>query len=68
MDDNLKEILMAELENKGLDYVLFHAHGDTDMQLLLSYPKADKYHYECGRDKTVFAEQIKNCTKKKSIS
>lgn len=41
MDDNLKEILMAELENKDLDYVLFHAHGDTDMQLLLSYPKAD---------------------------
>ncbi|MHC1737830.1 MAG: HEAT repeat domain-containing protein [Ignavibacteriaceae bacterium] len=40
MGDDLKEILMVELMNKDLDIALFHAHGDTDMQLLLSYPLA----------------------------
>lgn len=40
MGDDLKEILMVELMNKDLDIALFHAHGDTDMQLLLSYPEA----------------------------
>jgi len=40
MGNDLKEILMVGLMNKDLDIALFHAHGDTDMQLLLSYPSA----------------------------
>ncbi len=40
MSRELKETLIMELQQEGLDIALFHAHGDTDLQLLLSYPVA----------------------------
>ncbi len=40
MNNEMKEILLTELQKENLDIVLFHAHGDTDMQLLLAYPIA----------------------------
>lgn len=40
MSREMKEILKRELQQDGLDIALFHAHGDTDLQLLLSYPVA----------------------------
>ncbi len=41
MSDEMKEILLIELQQEELDFAIFHAHGDTDMQLILSYPKAN---------------------------
>lgn len=38
MSSEMKEILLTELQNENLDVVIFHAHGDTDMQLILAYP------------------------------
>lgn len=40
MNDEMKEILLTELQDRDLDMVLFHAHGDDDMQLILAYPIA----------------------------
>jgi len=40
MNREMKEILISEVQQDGLDIALFHAHGDTDMQLLVSYPIA----------------------------
>jgi hypothetical protein len=37
-DPNMKNILMRELENKDLDFAMFHAHGDVAMQYLVAYP------------------------------
>lgn len=38
MNDEMKEILLVELQDQDLDMAIFHAHGDTDMQLILAYP------------------------------
>jgi len=38
MSREMKEILMLELQKEELDIALFHAHGDTDIQLFLSFP------------------------------
>jgi HEAT repeat protein len=40
MSDEMKETLLLELQQDELDFALFHAHGDTDMQLILAYPVA----------------------------
>ena len=38
MDDNMKEIILNELQKKELDMAIFHAHGGTDTQYMLGYP------------------------------
>lgn len=38
MSDEMKEILLTELQDEDLDVAVFHAHGDADMQLILAYP------------------------------
>lgn len=40
MSDEMKENLLIELQQQDLDIAIFHAHGDRDMQLILSYPIA----------------------------
>lgn len=40
MSRDMKEKLLAEIQNKELDMAIFHAHGDEDMQLILDYPSA----------------------------
>lgn len=39
MSDEMKEILLIELQQNNLDLAIFHAHGDDDLQLILSYPQ-----------------------------
>ncbi|MEA3296194.1 MAG: HEAT repeat domain-containing protein [Patescibacteria group bacterium] len=38
MDNNMKEIILNELQKEELDMAIFHAHGGTDTQYLLGYP------------------------------
>ncbi len=38
--DNMKEIILTELQNPDLDIALFHAHGSDDTQYLNGYPMA----------------------------
>lgn len=40
MSDEMKEVLLIELQHNDLDLAIFHAHGDDDLQLILSYPQA----------------------------
>ncbi|MEW6508293.1 MAG: HEAT repeat domain-containing protein [Bacteroidota bacterium] len=41
MSRNMKGILMNELKNKKLDFALFHAHGDNEVQYLLDDPATE---------------------------
>ena len=38
--DDMKKIILAELQNPALDIALFHAHGGDDAQYLNGYPNA----------------------------
>lgn len=38
MDDNMKDILLTEMQNPNLDVAIFHAHGDDDRQYINNYP------------------------------
>ncbi len=40
LSDEMKDVLLIELQRPEMDLAIFHAHGDTDMQLLLGYPPA----------------------------
>jgi hypothetical protein len=40
MSPEMKEILLTEMQNKGLDFALFHAHGAEDLQYISNYPSA----------------------------
>ncbi|MEA1986084.1 MAG: HEAT repeat domain-containing protein [Candidatus Marinimicrobia bacterium] len=38
MDNNMKKIILNELQKEELDMAIFHAHGGADTQYLLGYP------------------------------
>jgi HEAT repeats len=38
MSTEMKEILLTEMQNKELDFALFHAHGAEDLQYINNYP------------------------------
>jgi hypothetical protein len=38
MSTEMKEILLSELQQPGLDMAVFHAHGEIDRQYLIDYP------------------------------
>ena len=40
MSNEMKEILLSEMQNKNLDFALFHAHGAEDLQYISNYPAA----------------------------
>ncbi len=40
MNKEVKKVILAELENPEIDIAIFHAHGETDAQLLSSNKKA----------------------------
>ncbi len=40
MNKTIKKIILSELENPELDIAIFHAHGESDAQLLSSYGKS----------------------------
>lgn len=40
MNKEIKKVILSELEKPELDIAIFHAHGETDAQLLSSYGKA----------------------------
>jgi hypothetical protein len=38
MSTEMKEILLTEVQNKDLDFAIFHAHGAEDLQYINNYP------------------------------
>jgi HEAT repeat protein len=38
MSAEMKEILLTEVQNKDLDFAIFHAHGAEDLQYINNYP------------------------------
>jgi HEAT repeat protein len=40
MSQEMKEILLTEVQNKNLDFAIFHAHGAEDLQYISNYPLA----------------------------
>jgi hypothetical protein len=68
MSREMKEILMIELQQFGLDIALFHAHGDTDMQLLMSYPVAQNVNENIESVKLYLRSKLRAAERqKKSI-
>lgn len=65
MDRELKEILTRELQQEGLDIALFHAHGDTDMQLLLSYPVAQNVDENLESVKLYLRSKLRSAKQRK---
>jgi len=65
MDREMKEILKRELQQEGLDIALFHAHGDTDMQLLLSYPIAQNVDENLEAVKLYLRSKIRSAERRK---
>ncbi|MFA6980877.1 MAG: HEAT repeat domain-containing protein [Ignavibacteriaceae bacterium] len=65
MNRELKEILVRELQQEGLDIALFHAHGDTDMQLLLSYPIAQNVDENLESVKLYLRSKIRSAKQRK---
>lgn len=65
MDRELKEILIRELQQEGLDIALFHAHGDTDMQLLLSYPVAQNVDENLESVKLYLRSKLRSAKQRK---
>lgn len=65
MDRELKEILTRELQQDGLDIALFHAHGDTDMQLLLSYPVAQNVDENLESVKLYLRSKLRSAKQRK---
>jgi predicted nucleic acid-binding OB-fold protein len=65
MSREMKEILMIELQKEGLDIALFHAHGDTDMQLLLSYPVAQNVNENIESVKMYLRSKLRTAKRRK---
>ncbi len=65
MNRELKEILSMELQQEGLDIALFHAHGDTDMQLLLSYPIAQNVDENLESVKLYLRSKLRSAKQRK---
>jgi hypothetical protein len=40
MNTEMKAFILNEIQNPGLDLVIFHAHGGTQAQYLIGYPRA----------------------------
>ncbi|MBW6457831.1 MAG: HEAT repeat domain-containing protein [FCB group bacterium] len=40
MSTDMKAIMLDEMQNSGLDMAIFHAHGGTEAQYLIGYPRA----------------------------
>ena len=65
MNRELKEILKRELQEEGLDIALLHAHGDTDLQLLLSYPVAQNVDENLESVKLYLRSKIRTAERRK---
>ncbi|MDP3150111.1 MAG: HEAT repeat domain-containing protein [Ignavibacteria bacterium] len=65
MDRELKEILIRELQQEGLDIALFHAHGDTDLQLLISYPIAQNVDENLESVKLYLRSKLRSAKQRK---
>jgi len=64
MNDEMKEVLLTELQDQDLDMVLFHAHGDTDMQLLLAYPIAQNVNENIESVKLYLRSKLRTAQKR----
>ncbi|NWF88200.1 MAG: HEAT repeat domain-containing protein [Ignavibacteriaceae bacterium] len=65
MNDEMKEIILTELQNEDLDMALFHAHGDTDMQLILAYPIAQNVNENIEAIKLYLRSKLRTAQKRK---
>jgi len=65
MNDEMKEILLTELQDQDLDMVLFHAHGDTDLQLILAYPIAQNVNENIESVKLYLRSKIRTAQRRK---
>jgi len=65
MNRELKEILISELQKNDLDVALFHAHGDVDLQLLLSYPVAQNVNENIEAVKLYLRSKLRTAKERK---
>lgn len=65
MNDEMKEILLTEVQDKDLDMVLFHAHGDDDVQLILAYPIAQNVNENIESVKLYLRSKLRTAQKRK---
>jgi hypothetical protein len=65
MNDEMKEVLLTGLQDQDLDMVLFHAHGDTDMQLVLAYPIAQNVNENIESVKLYLRSKLRTAQKRK---
>lgn len=64
MSTEMKEILLTELQQENLDVALFHAHGDTDMQLILAYPIAQNVNQNIESVKLYLRSKLRSAKNK----
>ncbi len=65
MNDEMKEVILAELQDPDLDMALFHAHGDTDMQLISAYPIAQNTNQNVEAVKLYLRSKLRTAQKRK---
>lgn len=65
MNDEMKEILLTEMQDEDLDMVLFHAHGDDDMQLVLAYPIPQNVNENIEAIKLYLRSKLRTAQKRK---
>jgi len=65
MSNEMKDELKLELQEDDLDMAIFHAHGDTDMQLLLAYPKSESITQNVEAIKLFLRSKLRTAQRRK---
>ncbi|MCC7169235.1 MAG: HEAT repeat domain-containing protein, partial [Planctomycetes bacterium] len=62
--ERMKERVLTALRHPELDFVLFHAHGDTDLQFLIGDVPAGTLDARVDAVKSVLRERLRSASKK----
>ena len=65
MSNEMKEILLTEIQNKELDFAIFHAHGETDVQYINNYPLARNPNENIEAIKLFMRSKIRTAERRK---
>jgi hypothetical protein len=65
MSNEMKEILLTEMQNKDLDFAIFHAHGAEDLQYINNYPYAKNPNDNIEAVKQFMRSKIRTAERRK---
>ncbi len=65
MSREIKDIVLAKLQEPEMDMAIFHAHGDVDMQLLASYPIPANAQENIEAVKMFFRSKVRTAKERK---